>query len=258
MLLKLKIILLCILLIISICTLIRKETKEGFTSYLKCPNGYKFFNDSKGESFCCNGAVNKYSHVCEVPAPGGLCAFKPNTPDPRGPTHPNLPLCTKVIETETTVAQQTFCPSKLPQYASNGKCCLNETTTDGKDCKAGDLLNKMNYCIINHTDVKPGEQSCKNMKLSETGTCPDNMVKVSYELGNKEREKYGNVVNGVNIPVCFNMTNACIPDDAVTQLKTMNIFNDKPAANSWKYACSGYNRLVVGREIAGTNDYTYI
>jgi hypothetical protein len=255
----LPVLLFILLIIIIILQKSQKPNKEGFTttsSYLKCPVGYKFFNDSYGESFCCGGTVNKYSHVCEVPAPGGLCAFKPNTPDPRGPTYPILPLCTKVIEQTNTTAQQSFCPTSLPRYATDGKCCKTGTTTDGADCTAADLLDKSRYCVIN--TPKPGEQLCSNIKLGEIGICPADMSRITYNLGDKERNKYGSVVNGVSMPVCFNMTNACIPDAAVTQLKTMNIFNDKPANDSWKYACSGYQRLVVGRESTGTNDYTYV
>ena len=43
---------------------------EGFTAPIldtpKCPDGFRFFNDDVGESFCCKGNVNPYTHKCEA------------------------------------------------------------------------------------------------------------------------------------------------------------------------------------------------
>jgi len=32
----------------------------------QCPANYKFFTDRRGDSFCCAGSINRYTHRCEV------------------------------------------------------------------------------------------------------------------------------------------------------------------------------------------------
>lgn len=68
---------------------------EGFdtrvSTGIKCPNGWKFFNNDKGTSFCCGATVNPYGATCSDPAK--MCAFEPNVPDPRGGSRPAVPLC---------------------------------------------------------------------------------------------------------------------------------------------------------------------
>ena len=68
---------------------------EGFDSLastgIKCPQGWKFFNNEKGTSFCCGATVNPYGATCSDPAK--MCAFEPNVPDPRGGGRPAVPVC---------------------------------------------------------------------------------------------------------------------------------------------------------------------
>lgn len=49
---------------------------EGFSAPIldtpKCPDGYRFFNDDVGESFCCKGNVNPYTHKCEASGGGNV------------------------------------------------------------------------------------------------------------------------------------------------------------------------------------------
>jgi hypothetical protein len=71
------------------------QSLEGFdtkaTTASNCPKGWKFFNDSKGTSFCCGAKVNPYGATCSDPAK--LCAMEPNIKDPRGGSRAALPIC---------------------------------------------------------------------------------------------------------------------------------------------------------------------
>lgn len=233
---------------------------EGFVSVtpstaIKCPSGYKFFNDKSGASFCCAGKVNPYTHTCEAPAPGGLCAFQPNVQDPRGVGLPVVPLCSTTSEKMDETAAANFCPSGLPNYASKGKCCASATGVDGEDCSPLDLARKDGYCVIN--SPKPGEQSCTAMKMLEMGSCPSGTTRASYTLGNKERSRYGPSADGLQIPICFSMEGVCIPDEVIQKVQASGIYKDKNVDN-WKYSCSGYKKIFVSKQIPSTMDMTYV
>ena len=77
------------------------NTMEGFAAppihAPQCPTDYTFFNDSKGDSFCCAGTVNPYTHVCTATEPNDLCAFTDEAEDPRGGRIP-LPRCADLIK----------------------------------------------------------------------------------------------------------------------------------------------------------------
>lgn len=89
------------------------NTLEGFAAppihAPHCPTDYTFFNDSKGDSFCCAGTVNPYTHVCTATEPSALCAFADEAEDPRGGRIP-LPRCAdlmKPAEAATKVTEGT-------------------------------------------------------------------------------------------------------------------------------------------------------
>jgi len=83
---------------------------EGFAAppikIPQCPTDYTFFNDSKGDSFCCAGAVNPYTHVCTATEPNELCAFTDEAEDPRGGRIP-LPRCADLREPSVPAAEVT-------------------------------------------------------------------------------------------------------------------------------------------------------
>lgn len=225
---------------------------EGFgvtpTIGLKCPVGYKFFNDATGGSFCCGGTVNPYSHTCEAPAPGRLCAFSRGVADPRGSGLPTLPLCGAMADQINDDVQKGFCPMKFPNYAQKGKCCAGSPVADGEDCSAYDLADKTRYCVIG--TPKSGEQSCQDMKLAETGTCPSNLEKMVYTLGERESRAYGPAASGLKLPLCFGMEGSCIPDAAVSEVQKRGVFKDKNVA-TWKYSCGGYDKYFVRKDLTG-------
>lgn len=233
------------------------EMLEGFGTpnvTLKCPQGYKFFNDAAGASFCCKGEVNPYTHTCAATSADGICAFAPGTPDPRGGA--TLPLCGAVIDTANAEARESFCPPRLQNYATSGKCCASSTSVDGTDCSPLDLADKNMYCVISGAP-KAGEKLCANLKMEALGTCPTGLRKVGYELGERERARYGVETDGVVMPVCLGVDAVCIPDEAITELNKKGIFGDKNIA-TWKYSCSGYNTAVVRRDTTVAMDNTYV
>jgi hypothetical protein len=231
---------------------------EGFQAPVlttpKCPTGYKFFNDKIGESFCCNGSINAYTHTCTAKGGSDLCAFKPNVQDPRNPSK-ILPLCNSLIAQQSAAAQSNFCPQSLPNYASIGKCCMSSTDLDGYDCSDYDNARPKQYCIVTGA-VKPNEQSCSALRQDEQTMCPSSLAKVTYTLGQREAEKYGSNVKGVKIPVCFTPESSCIADNVLSYAQQQGAWTDKNSA-TWKYACANWEKVNIRRDLTGVSDLSY-
>ncbi len=225
---------------------------EGFgmpiLSTPKCPTGYKFFNDEKGESFCCAGEINPYSHKCLAKGKNAVCSFKPTN---------NMPLCSALIKNTHSSAENNFCPERLSNYASIGKCCYNHADLDGYNCTKEDNEDMNRYCKITGP-LKPGEQLCSALRMSETAVCPNGLSKMSYTLGQQEINKYGNAAKDVTIPICFSMEQSCIPDTVIAAVQKDGIYGDKKDLPAWKYSCSGWDKLVVKRDLTGNMDNTYV
>jgi hypothetical protein len=231
---------------------------EGFAAPIgdtpKCPLGAKFFNDKRGESFCCTGTVNPYTHVCDSKQSLGLCAFLPGTVDPRTGTGV-LPLCSALIAQGTATAQTQFCPGRFPNYASVGKCCKHDSDLDGVNCTSLDS-DPTNYCITAGNPLKAGERSCDSLRMEETATCPSSLKKTSYALGDKEKKQYGNPTVGLQIPICFGIDGSCIPDSVITTLQSKGVYTGKNL-NTWSYACSNWTKRNVDRDLTGPSDTSY-
>jgi hypothetical protein len=233
---------------------------EGFAtssvSTPRCPTGYKFFNDSVGESFCCNGKINPYTHTCTGTGQNPICAFKPGVKTPTGGTYP---LCSALITQRTETVQKESCPTGLPNYATVGKCCKHATDLDGIDCASIDAP-KTNYCKLKGP-LEPGEQLCTNLQLSEMARCPTAMSLVGYKFGDRELQKYNIVANHGEdakqfaMPVCFSMEHSCIPNNVVNWMKSANIYTDKPA--NWIYNCDAYTKRYINRDFATPMDESY-
>lgn len=233
---------------------------EGFAVALgdtpKCPNGFKFFNDKKGESFCCGGSVNPYTHACEATEPSKLCAFKPEMKDPRNPAV-ELPLCSSMIARTTQTAAKEKCPGKFPNYASIGKCCFTDSDLDGYDCTSIDRSDPNRYCVTAGHPLKAGEKQCGALQMEENAFCPAPLRKIPYTLGESEERKYGPAAQGVTIPVCFGMESSCIPNNVVTTVQSNGVYADKNV-NNWKYACSQWEKVHLRRDLTGRMDESYI
>jgi len=234
---------------------------EGFSAPIlstpQCPEGYKFFNDRRGESFCCSGTINPYTHTCDAKDSNGICSFKPGVQDPRKTTPSGLAVCSDIIIKSHQESQSAFCPESLPNYVSKGKCCATGADLEGADCIADDNRDTRRYCIAKGVPA-PGEQSCSQMQVSETTTCPTGLAKMPYTLGGRELAKYGGAMakGSVNIPICFGMESSCIPDKAVDYAKANGAFTDK--GDNWQYTCSNWKKLNIDRDLTGTYDKTYV
>lgn len=231
---------------------------EGFLAPVgdvpKCPTNYRFFNDKRGDSFCCNGRVNPFTHTCESKNYWDLCAFESDVTDPRNPQG-KLVSCSLLTTKTYKESSDAHCPGNLPHFGTIGKCCLNDTDLDGYDCTARDNADTKKYCVINNP--KPGEQSCSALRMDEVTTCPSGLAKMPYTMGQKEQSKYGSSAN-MTIPVCFGMEQSCIPNNVITEVQKRGIFSDKTNLDGWKYSCSGYERVNVQRDLTAQMDATYV
>ena len=231
---------------------------EGFAAPIgdipKCPSGYRFFNDKRGDSFCCNGKVNPFSHTCEAKGAWDLCAFEAYSKDPRNPEL-KLPACTQMATKNRDDSQKSFCPDSLTHYGTIGKCCLTDTDLDGHDCSREDNADPKKYCVINRPRL--GEQSCSALKLDAASSCPVGLTKMSYTMGQKEQAKYG-AAAGMTIPVCFGMDQSCIPNNVIAEAQKQGVYTDKTNLDGWKYSCSGYERVNVQRDLTAQMDTTYV
>ena len=225
----------------------------------RCPSGgYKFFSDKIGDSFCCRGPINPYTHTCTTSDEMGLCAFRPNIIDPRN-RHRILPLCSDMI-TKNHVTRQASCPGSLPNYASIGKCCLNNPDLDDFDCISTDYADKSKYCKLKGP-LAPGEQLCSsiNMMKKATSSCPAQIPgMIYYKTGAREVAAYGANAGNVNVPVCMGMDKMCIPDVAIQHLqKTNGLYKDKKIP-TWAYSCSGWSTANVQKDTTIKLDTTYL
>ena len=213
---------------------------EGFSSVIldtpKCPPGYKFFNDERGESLCCAGAVNPYSHKCLVK---DVCALKPNAD--------NLPMCANITRGKILDMSKAQCPPSLPHYALSGKCCRNSPDLDGADCQKSDLADPANFC---------SDKKCTDMKLLEASNCPASLTKASTNLGDREAAKYGAQANGFYTPACIGGGVWCLPPASMQAATTAGIFKDKDP-QTWAYSCSAWERVNVKKDLSVKLDYTY-
>lgn len=238
----------------------RRSAAEAFTSdgVPRCPVGYQFFNDRVGASFCCKGRVDPLKNTCTPEAGANkLCAFQPNTRDPRNPAGPVLPVCGALRSQLSQQYAAQYCATSLPNYADSGKCCRDPAVYGGGDCSPEDLRDTARYCIVSTTaPLRPGERRCADVRLQDAAVCPSALQKMPYTLGAKENAKYSGAA-GLTIPICFGIESSCIPDNAITELKSRGIYTDKNVAN-WKYGCGVWTRQNITRDMTGTVDAAYV
>ena len=124
---------------------------EGFATQFSdapmCPTNYKFYNDQKGDSMCCNGKVDPQTHFCSGKSKDDVCAFIPGLPDSRDPKKSEIGLCADLIRRNQEKAEREFCPKSLPHHAAKGKCCASPSDPLTGDCIKGDLQTQKGYCL---------------------------------------------------------------------------------------------------------------
>jgi hypothetical protein len=217
-------------------------TTEGFIAKIvatpKCPAGSRFFNDSKGDSFCCRGTVDPYKHTCSGMRYDDLCAHKTGVRDPRNPDR-ILPDCASLIEREHSEDQSKFCPTSLPHYGSIGKCCQSGTDMDNNDCIAFDNKDSARYCKL-RGPLAPGEQLCSDVKLYDTTKCPTGLERIMFTPAGQ---------NARRLPGCFSVQRNCVPDNVIEQAKADGIGTLKDAPANWEFSCSQYDKVHIRRDL---------
>jgi hypothetical protein len=220
---------------------VRSMFVEGFAAKIvatpKCPAGARFFNDAKGDSFCCRGQLDPFKHRCSATGINDVCAHKAGVPDPRNPAR-TLIECASLIEKEHQEDQSKFCPTSLPHYGTIGKCCQSGTDLDNKDCIAYDNKDVKRYCKL-RGPLGPGEQLCSDVKLFETTTCPSGLERISYKPAG----------HGRPLPACFSVQRNCVPDNVIQQAKADGIAGLKDVPANWEFSCSQYEKVYIRRDL---------
>jgi hypothetical protein len=247
---------------------------EGFSSPTKspiCPSGYTFYTDSVGESLCCKGTINPFTHTCSVSATastaadsyGGICAFRPGVSSPLSPGT-SLPLCATVTDAIQVSNNNTKCPPSLPNYVAitpsgtttlRESCCKTGPNADGTDCSPADITAKT-FCRINPTSTFSGTD-CTVVKLSDqSGGCPVGLQSATYTMGTTETNE-NSALAGVSVPACMGIEHSCFPDNVAQYFKTNNLFSKIPSdPKKWVYSCSGYQQYYVANDRSDTSMVT--
>lgn len=235
---------------------------------VRCPVGFTPFHSPAGDSLCCKGSINPYTHQCSSSALDALCSMTPKVKDPRNPKR-TLPLCSTLMKTTLDIASLQSCPSSLPNYALESddaaKCCKNPVVIKGQGfgCSTEDLRDKTNYCIVKGP-IQTGEQRCDALAAFDDAACPKDssnrelFQKVSYQLGEREADYYKIPdLKNVSIPVCFRLNESCIPTSALTYAQTRGAYGEYSPA-TWEYACENWEKRNIKRELANNTVRGYM
>lgn len=251
------------------------KADEGFQDakdIMRCPPGYTFFNGPSGDSMCCKGTVNPYTHQCEgaETARNSMCALSASVADPRRTFKGEmLPDCRNVIAQQVSEGAASFCPPSLPHFAKESeteeKCCKNPVVIAGETgfaCGSADKASTANYCIakgtpnINPADGKQ-ERLCSEATMLETATCPKDITgkrvfqNVNYVMGDREAARYDIAdLKGLTLPTCFRLNEVCIPETAITYAKSRGAFTEYDPA-TWEYSCAVWSRKNRGEMVPG-------
>jgi hypothetical protein len=121
--------------------------------------------------------------------------------------------------------------------------------SNGRQCAVSDRTNPANYCIVSGT-AGPNERMCEDVLLEEAAGagCPTGMSVTPLKLGSREVTAYGQRAANMKVPVCASITDTCIPDAVISQLKTKKqIYTDRDP-NTWKYSCSSWKKINETRD----------
>ena len=250
------------------------NTINPATQLIRCPTGYKFFNGPNGDSMCCKGTINPYTHMCEGVEEGKddqnkLCAFKKNVPDPRKKfSDQTLMDCRKLI-TIAAQMESTACPTSLPYFAreddSTAKCCKNPIQLFGDTgftCSDADLEDTSKYCIAQGTagtnlKDKKTEKYCSGARMMDTAACPTDVTgeevfqTVTYTMGKREAEHYDNSeLIGEKLPACFRLNEVCLPESAIRYAQAIGAYSEYDP-ETWEYSCNVWSKKNRGEMVTG-------
>jgi len=211
----------------------------AFTSP-RCPPGYTFFTDKTGESFCCKGSVNPYSHACS----GAMCSLRPGVADPI--TKKPMPFCGDVMK-QLWGSAESQCPKAYPNYALNGKCCARGSVSDGAQCGSEDMREGA-FCSLD--DGVVGEKHCSTEKLKESVKCPEGLNLVATAMSASDVQKYP-AAKGKSVLRCMDSFSSCFVDSSVKQLQSQGVFtNQEDSLKLHEASCSKFDRTQVKKNLA--------
>ena len=218
---------------------------EGFAMPVftspRCPPGYKFFTDKTGESYCCKGSVNPYSHACS----GQTCALRPGAIDPK--TKKPMPNCSDVMK-QMWDAAESQCPKTYPNYALNSKCCAGGSIQDGTQCSAENTKDGA-FCTLDD-NARTGEKLCSIERIKENIKCPQGLKAVVTPLSAADVQKYPGG-RGKAMIRCMDSFSSCFVDDNIKLLQAGGVFTDQ--ADSLKLhqsSCSKFDTIDVKKNLA--------
>lgn len=205
----------------------------------RCPKNYSFFNDARGDSFCCQGSPDVVKHTCS----SSFCSMSPNKKDPR--TSKPVPLCADIVRQEQARLERTHCPASLPNHAGVGKCCKNPSNPTSGDCYPTDNSDTRAYCIT-EGGLKNGETRCISLRLMEESTCPDGFQKSNMPL-----------VGDVYGPVCHNLQKRgfCYPENTIDEVQRQGYWKKKNK-HTWIEACGVWKKVNEERDTTIKVDMT--
>jgi len=235
---------------------------ESFISNSICPAGFTFFNDIRGHSFCCKGAVK--NNQCTASGKHTICGLAPNLPDPR--SGKILPTCVQLIK--DTDPSSKFCPSNMPNYiapgisnpamyaSKQGGCSISPAIGNGSGFPMGDMNGQWMplkpMCnisgasdIVNRMKDDAESPSCETLKLQETTKCPANMStkydQQMYVHCMQNNYKYDPKIN--DPPFCY-------PDEilAMRQDRTTGKLFGLEKAKKNCMSCSFYKKRFIDKD----------
>jgi hypothetical protein len=239
---------------------------------VRCPPNYSFFSAPDGTSLCCKGTVNPYTGTCEgavnqadICSLGGK-SIKDPRPKFRGQM---LKACRAQTIDLLNGNSASMCPTSLPNYAQedgdNAKCCANPIVLQGENafaCSSQDLKDTTKYCIVtgnptmNATDGKV-ERKCDETRLVDAAKCPVDIENrpyfqtVPYTMGAREATAYDVAdLNGLTIPTCYRLNEACIPKEAIEYAQKRGAFTNF-SADKWEYSCEVWKQKNSGAMVPG-------
>jgi hypothetical protein len=200
------------------------RSTEPFLATGVCPAGFTFFNDLKGDSFCCKGTVK--DKQCMATDPHTFCGLSPTLPNPR--THTILPTCSTLLDTIGVTTSREQCTNALPNYVGpgtssmswiNGGCSAAAATGDGSQFPKGRFcLNSGKKTIQDIMIYDTGfmnsqskELTCETLKLLETTKCPP-----GYSLTYDKDQYIRCVVSNPNVDPSFKY---CYADEILALIK---------------------------------------
>lgn len=238
----------------------RSVYEQELRKMIRCPVGYKPFHSPAGDSLCCKGTINPYTHQCSSKATDAICSLSANVKDPRDPKRV-LPLCSTLTVNQLNDASIQTCPTSLPYYAQESeaaaKCCKNPIVIKGEGfgCSTEDMRDRTKYCIAKGP-LEVGEQRCDSLAVYDNAVCPTDSAgnqvfkKITYELGAREADKYKIPdLKNVSIPVCFRLNETCIPTSSLQYAQTRGAYTEY-GAGTWEYSCENWEKRVKRGELA--------